>query len=975
MFTTSVTVFIALGHELLAIAYDTLLVNVKLVWESIATICRYLVRVLRTPRTFNRRTLKIAVADFQQSKSYVEAEKPRYGALRIASLRYQDEQYIAQNTSLMDARVFIWLIHNAGRLTRRVDLAYAFMRFPHLVRHRKLLIENGGLTLLEDLFRSWYNAQIIICYKWSSIQLKWFFTKRKRFFVTLKRFFVTLKRFFVTLKWFKHFNEAIRVTEAEVDGAEFSEMNIPNDSVLDGTPFLLVQRPHQHLDAVLSNDSLKLLTEGDHAVEWTRLGGNRLIEEFLRRLMNFTTAGSAPRSDLVPAVNTVIYLALCDAARPQRNGFALASTGGSVSDIRYWLTVLLNVMHRVPMDDATLPQICWGICALSWALSPQTNGVALRPLVPRLPEWGMRDLAGSMVDLLSCNQDPDVLSTVVLALEGMLWNTTPGMWVGHNELCRALQSKSRYGLFMDDIYRKLIKGEFATHRLSRILVSLTRIAAYLSFFDRAGPEDTKVSLTATVFSILKYLLIQVSPAKRRTSPEQTSTSRAKESTTMDMVTRRWTYRAVCRIVVLYLKDPRWMPFYQGPCWSKPSSVVRVKQVLRCEQALARSLTKSNSPIPTDLIYTDDLESIVATGADFVAAVEALPVIPNETRWRPLQPFTREAFCSIVKDAFTRELHFTSDVREMGGWDRDMVRMVSEAVRSRKLLETLLASPYTCVHIDLLVPVVHYVYTTLFSGPRPILVDGVQGHPGQKTLAFLRRYDTRHPAHQMALALRHVWVPFLCKFTEELNYGSHVYSEMHELLIELICISGYLAFFEHPDELPRGENEHAMIQYLLALIRSRPTRTPMQIRRYVWSALGSMAALYLYSTDELRDEEDPIRHFRPERASPEDIAIGLTRIVSSRYYALLKKKRPQPHCRECALYTDGVRQLTGNHWRVPAIFAEAALEMMLEIWDSADWESLEIQKRLLHHAIGPVVRVLSVVEGNTGTLADRLATRI
>ncbi|KAI0703192.1 hypothetical protein C8Q76DRAFT_587996, partial [Earliella scabrosa] len=417
------------------------------------------------------------------------------------------------------------------------------MRFPHLIRHRQLFIREGASALLERLLKSWFSAP------WRDLSDD----ERQRVTSVVR-----------TL--------GMLASEAEVDGAEFAQPSVPDGTLLDNTPFLPVQRGQNHVDAFLTHDSLELIghllpmlntlslplaafvlrlsvqmTQGDHAVTWARLGGNRLIESFLQRVMDFEKE-DGQRSEVIPAVNTIIYLALCDASRPQRNGFALASTG----DIRYWLTVLLNVIHRAPMNGVMLRQISWAICALSWALTPQTNGVTIRPLIPRLHRT--HNLSQALTDLLSCDQDPQVLNTVVLALEGMLWNISPTKWEDHWDLCKALQS--RFGPFLIELHKRSKNGGIPTHRVVQLLVPLSRIAAYLSFYDYDGPNYAKVQLIPTVFSLFSQLgSSKVSMAGAIGGSQ--SGGNPPEEGHMELATRRWTQKAACRMVLLYLDDPRW----------------------------------------------------------------------------------------------------------------------------------------------------------------------------------------------------------------------------------------------------------------------------------------------------------------------------------------------------------------------------------------------------------------------------------
>ncbi|TFK88765.1 hypothetical protein K466DRAFT_546553 [Polyporus arcularius HHB13444] len=938
-FKTSATVFISVGHDLGHMMYVKIALNTRLAWESMRTLSRHVSRILRAPRALGRRTLRVAVADLYQTKAHVESEKLKYNnTLRISSLRHQDERFISQNASLMDARVFLWLVHNSGRLENPEELGHALMRFPQLVRHRRLMIQEGAATFLERLLKSWFDGP------WAKLR-----DRHRRGVASAVR----------TL--------SMLASEAEVDGAEYTEAAVPEGTVLDKTPFLPVQRvPHTNL--FLSSHSLQLvghhllgqlgslslplaafalrlsvqLTEGDQAMIWARIGGNKVIEQFLQRIMLFKQEDQ-PASELTPAVNTVIYLALVDVSRRQRNGFALSPSGSpQTNDTRYWMTVLLNIMHRAPMNGILLRQICWGMCALSWSLLPQANGVALQPLIPRLQS--MNNLSYSLMDLLSHDQDPEILSTVVVALERMLWNVG-NTWEDHGDLCKALQL--RYGRFLADLYQGLQSGKVPAFRISRILVSLTRIAAYLSFFDQNAFEDVRAPLTATVFSILRHLIAQkVSvPPPQASGPDEHP--QPQESYVLDKATRIWIYRAACRIVVLYMDNPRWKLDYGGHD-------------------------------ADDLIYAYDLDSVVAIGADMVSAVKTLSARHDEPRWRPLQPYTLDAFCSIMSHVFTQGLRPNSDLREIGGWDESAVRMVSEAVRTWGLLDVVLSSKRPCVHVDILVPAVHNIYTTLYAGDRPLRPLHARRPNQLKAVNVGTRYDQRHPAHEMAFALGNTFVPFLRKFTEEMRDGSHTYPAMHELLIELICIAGYLAYFEYPRELPQEEVEEAMVQYLRVLVRPGPAALPVKVRRHAWRALGSMAALYVQNVPALA-RGDIVRHFRCDRASPDELAVGFVWVMTIRNTQLQihNEGGPKTHCSECALPEVAGRVKEQMRY-VPKAIAEVALEMMSDIWDSTDWESVAIKNRLMHHGVGAQVRGLSAAaaaEGTVGSLAEKLATRI
>lgn len=954
-FKTSVTVYIAIGHDLYTILHTNATVRVRVAWAALSTITHFVGRLLRSPRTFGRRTLTTVVSEIHETKSYVESEKPKYSTLRISSLRHQDEQYIARHASLMDARVYIWLVHNVARFASPDNLAHSLIRFPGLIRHRQLFIQKGVTAFLERILKRWFSRP------WDNL------TSADQQRVT------SLVRALGML-----------ACEVEVDGPEFTDTTVPAGTRLDNTPFLPVHRRqwHRNTNGFLTHDSLQLighllpklntlslplaaftlrlalqLAEGDHAVSWAELGGNKLIEDFLERVINFGEQ-DRPLSELIPAVNTVIYLALWDAARLQRNRPALASTGLLDSTIRSWLTVLLEVMRRAPMDGIMLRQICWAICTLSWTLSPQANSVTMRPFVPRLRKTD--DLSLAFVDMVSCDQDPQVLAIAVRALDGMLWNVKPTQWDEHREFCKALQL--RYGTFLADLYMGTRAKELPLDILAKDLIPLSRVAAYLAFFDMDGPEDAKAHFIDVVFKIFRHLDSTgtgaatggrdaaeplVAAGSGGTQPAGAAASGSREKLDIAVAARRWIHRAACRMVVLYFDDPRWDPDFKGG-WQSD-----------------------------ELVFANDKKSTLTLGHDIAAAVRAMSSIgpSNNPRRRPLERPAMEGFCGIVREVFMRGLRPNVDMREVDGWDTDVLSMLTETLKSTKPLMDLLSSSHTCVQVDILAPMVHRIYTTLFAGSRPITVITRSSATATTAVVQARRYNHLHPANQLVHALRSGdYLSFLEALAQDIKDGLHSGPDMHEMLIDIICISGYLTFFgSNVSTVPREPHVATMVEYLRAVTRNTSGNIPLRVHRSAWCALGSMAKLYMYHIMQYAEDDNPVRHFRCDKAVPEDIAVGFIRILSIRA-AKMRKRLVQPHCPECAHDVQDARKWKTCYY-IPDSCTEAVLEMMLQIWDGTDWESEAIQRRLLHHGLILHLPQLTTAEGSTGTLAKFLATRV
>ena len=935
-FKTSVTFTILLAHELWVVVVNEIAANLSVMMGSLKKGARGFSRAVRRPRWFARRTLSrisTLTAEAPTPSSVFEQKKPRYHPLRISSLRQQDEKFISENTNLIDARVVVWMIHNSGRFADPRELGSAVMRFPHLVRYRRLMIQEGAPAFLERLLETWFDKP------WPLL------SDTHRLGVTS-----TMGSL------------AMMLVEGEVDGEDFAaHLASARRLITDRTPFLPIQYPQssgQSDSVLLSPHTLRivvhLLNTKDVPLQLTafalrlsvqlndeqktRLPIEKRTEDFIEDIILAPPHVRYSHDDLAAAIVTVIYLALYDSARLPHESSPLTPH----KDNRYWTMTLLNILQRAPINAAAVRQVCWALCTLSWASSLHFTGITIRPLVPRLS--ANENLSGPMIDLLFRGlEDPSAFNAATVALECILWNVLPGMEDDRMTYCEAL--RTHYGTLVAGIYRKMCDGTLPSSRVALHIVSLTRIAAYLAFFDKnISPTYNKLTLVAPILNILKYLVQE----KRGVHAPP---SGSEGTGALNPYTRQWAYHAACRFLTLFLDDPQLHFGYTGP-----------------------------NSLELLFIYSPDSHVTVGKGiASTMATLATSPIRLGSPSKQGPDLFILETFSAIVNDVFTADLRPSADIRLVGGWKQESARIVHETVRSpRNLLQILLYCQYPCVHIQLLVPAIHYIHAELFAGPRPHITD-TRIAPAAETV-ILKPTDRRHPARQMARALGqgHAFLTFLTHLTGKVENGERTYPEMHILFVEVAGIAGYLAFFDRPTEMPGTAMVHALVNYLRALARRRPSGSlPVSVRRHAWGALGSMVALYFPAGSSLQAEDNPVRHFQFDRGSPEDIALSFITVFS--VFAPLRRAHsrglPPAHCIECMLVDDAERWRADNRGVLPTVFLEAALEMVNDIWDGTHWEEGAVRGRLLHHEVGALVRVLEVEEGTMSVLTSRLTSRI
>ncbi|KAH9918732.1 uncharacterized protein BXZ73DRAFT_52820, partial [Epithele typhae] len=389
------------------------------------------------------------------------------------------------------------MIQHVHRLKDSKTLGYALIQFPHLIRHRHLLMQKGAIPFLEGLLKSWYTAP------WSFLNDD----NRQGVFSTIRAL-------------------ALLVSEFEVDGDDSMASRVREGVALDHTPFLPFKRGKDFGPVTFSLDTHKilisLLAAGPGEVplslvgfclrlstqfsEMDRIGRGVYgrVEEFLSDVVTNPLAAMKTFAQVLDTVNTVLFLAFFETAHPLVH---VSSPLLRPRNTRYWFTMLLNVMKHVPMDSEALRQLCWGLCALSWARSPQANGVVIRPMIPRLD---MRhNVARSLAELLSCDQDPGVLKDALSAIEHILWHLEPSAAPLHRTLCNALHWS--YPHFVAEAYKRFVKRRLPMSMIADLIGPMTRISAFLSFFDRgskmaSGPRNSRIQLTSTVLSIMLHFI-------------------------------------------------------------------------------------------------------------------------------------------------------------------------------------------------------------------------------------------------------------------------------------------------------------------------------------------------------------------------------------------------------------------------------------------------------------------------------------
>ncbi|EJF59010.1 hypothetical protein DICSQDRAFT_172501 [Dichomitus squalens LYAD-421 SS1] len=225
---------------------------------------------------------------------------------------------------------------------------------------------------------------------------------------------------------------------------------------------------------------------------------------------------------------------------------------------------------------------------------------------------------------------------------------------------------------------------------------------------------------------------------------------------------------------------------------------------------------------------------------------------------------------------------------------------------------------------------------------------------------------------MATALRQTYASFLRKVTEQVKDGQHLYLEMQDLLIELIGISGYLAFFDRPSQSPRPRIVEATTQYLRVLSKRKTgsDNVPTKTRLHAWGALSSIAQLHFYSTTDLLQDDNPVRHFRFDGVTPDAIAVGFILIL--RTWVRSQNGEHEVHCEGCERNEMPETSIVV----LPVVLMEAALDMMAQISDDDDEVAKAIYSRLLHHQLEPLLQTTSLyTAGDAGALARKLLARV
>ncbi|KAH9896691.1 hypothetical protein C8Q73DRAFT_641841 [Cubamyces lactineus] len=224
---------------------------------------------------------------------------------------------------------------------------------------------------------------------------------------------------------------------------------------------------------------------------------------------------------------------------------------------------------------------------------------------------------------------------------------------------------------------------------------------------------------------------------------------------------------------------------------------------------------------------------------------------------------------------------------------------------------------------------------------------------------------------MARALRTTFVPFLRMLTEKLMSAALRGRELHELLVSVVGIAGYLAFYDRPGELPTDEFLDAMLAYFHALVEVRASTDSSQLWRHAWGALGGMAMLYLCDREQLESDHAPLLRFRFDKADPTRMAARLLRIFDIGY-AAMHGEQAKYHCAACALPPS---TMLADLDAMPVALAESALGMILHMWDVPDPEASEVQRQLVVHGLASRIAFLAGIPAEIGWMANKLLSLV
>ena len=854
-------------------------------------------------------------------------------ALRILALRHGEEMYITDNSGLIDARILHWLLHNESRLSDSSSLGRMLMEFPDLVRHQQLLIEDRSYALLEHNLSSWYNQP------YSQLN-----PDRQHDVATIVRTLASIESeedvkdppvlSGIVSKGPAHgFRPPPLSRASSIRRSTIHKAQPDLKPRLSATSIALVRRLLEELPSLPMSLVAFTLRLGILMVaaptggrDWVMVSRGTGI--LLRRIMShprILKPDDPSNTDLLHAVNTVIFVALYDLSFPE---WKLTLPSGRIN----WFITLPDLLVRSPVDVVARKQLAWAICTLTWTVGQreasqqmkQRSPIVRIPIDPAVPPL-LTSLAKAMLDIRTGGHsafDPsyDALNATLVALDRTLrdWLDDSCKAYSEDHLAVCHQLHAMYGPFLLRLYKRLSMGEFPEEQALRMLVPMTRLAVSLFLVQINKERGAYTVLLTTILCIFRSLV-----TSRRLPITQTPTE------TLDRATiHRWIYRAACAIITLYLE---------------PS-------------------TKLVSAEPQRLpeLSFNDVASTTAVALDLISALE---LVSKHGDVHPYQIHTQIAFLlqlflGIMKNIFTRNILLEEGLRGGGNWDWDATRIVADFVQQGGM-SLLVAASYPPVHTELFAPAVNILHTVFFGHARP---------PYGRLFGPATPNDRHHPANELASALVGPYTQFLRTLEDILRKGKFQDVGKEGILDKVVAIAGYVALYENPSHWPKLDVVLAMQSFFSTLLFAHAGRSLYELRLRMRNPTALQA-------------------LRAKILVPETVAVGLIRILAViTGSGVFADADLHEHCVECKptraqLGSVRARLYGANGWvgweSKATLWAmtRAILWTIHAIWGGQDRKFMRLRRSLFDHGLAQRVRCFQRWGGEVGLLANSMAYRL
>ena len=857
----------------------------------------------------------------------------KHDALRILDIRHGEEAFITENSGLIDARILHWLLHNESRLSDSSSVGHMLMKFPDLVRHQELLIGDRSYALLEHFLSSWYSKPYG--------QLD---PDRQRDVLEIVRTLASIESeedvedspALPGVVMNRH-SRGFRLYPPSrgASSNRRSTLHKPQRKPrLSATSVALVRRlleelPSLPIPLIAFTIRLGILMVGTptEGHDWVMVSRGTAI--LLRRIMSRQTTTKPDESsttDLLHAVNTVIFVALHDVSFPE---WKLTLPSGRID----WFITLPDLLVRSPVDVIARRQLAWAISTLPgpWAngqseVNEQSENrlpVLRIPINPTVPSV-LTSLANMMLQVTDGNRSAsdlsyDALNAALVALDRTLreWLDDGSEAYSENHLAVCHELRTMYGPLLLKLYARLTKGDFREEQVLRMLVPMTRLAVTLFLVQPDRDEGTYSILLTTTLCIFQSL---ITSHRLPITPNHT--------TLPDGATiRQWIYRAACSIMVFYLAPP------------------------------AKLVPGESQRLP-DLNF-HDVDSTMAVVLDLVSVLELI----SKQDIHPYQPHTQlvfllQLFLGIMKDIFTRNILLEDGLHDGGDWDWDATWVVADFIQQGGL-NVLIASSYPPIHIELLAPAVNTLHTVFFAHACPRY---------RQLFGPASPNDRHHPAHDLASALIGPYTQFLRTFEDILRKGNFQDVAKEDILAKVVAIGGYLALYENPSHWPKLDVVLTMQSFFSTLLFAHGGKSLYELRMRMRNPTAGQA-------------------LRAKILVPETVAVGLIRILAvvcgSGAFAVADLHKHCVECQPTRAQMSSVRgRLSGANgwvgWESKATLwamTRAVLWTIHAIWGGQDRRFMRLRRSLFDHGLAQQVRCLQRWGGEIGLLANSLAYRL